>query len=120
MHPGRTAAMGDAPNDVEMLRWAATPVVMDNATDEVKAAVAALDGETTGSVWQDGAAFALDAASAWMSDSATCQWWTDQAGRHRCTRPAIDKLGAYWRCAVHTDEELRRRDDMEQWASDWE
>ncbi|GAB3158568.1 hypothetical protein GCM10027059_03550 [Myceligenerans halotolerans] len=120
VHPGRTVAVGDSGNDREMLEWAAVPVAMGNATEEIKDTVAARQGETTGSVWQDGAAHALDAASAWMTDSARCQWWTDRAGRHRCTRPAIDKLGAYWRCTVHTDEELRRRDDMEQWASEWE
>lgn len=110
VHPGRTVAVGDSGNDREMLRWAATPVAMGNATEEIKHAVATLQGETTGSVWQDGAAYALDAASAWMTDSARCQWWTDNTSGHRCTRPAIDKPGAYWRCDVHTDEELRRRE----------
>ncbi|GAB3161210.1 HAD family hydrolase [Myceligenerans halotolerans] len=118
VHPGRTVSMGDAPNDLEMLRWAATPVVMSNATDEVKVAVADLKGETTGSVWQDGAAYALDSATAWLSNSARCEWWTDCAGQQRCTRPAVDKIGAYWQCGPHIDEELRRNEGTVQRASE--
>ena len=30
-------AIGDAPNDVEMLRWAGLPVAVDNAWPEAKA-----------------------------------------------------------------------------------
>ncbi|GAB3166301.1 HAD family hydrolase [Myceligenerans halotolerans] len=109
VHPFRTAAMGDGGNDVEMLEWAAVPVGMGDAAEAVKAVVEARRGEMTGSVFQDGAAHALGHAAAWMTDSARCQRSRTPDGRQRCDRPAVNRLGAYWRCQAHADEELRRR-----------
>ena len=50
VEPGATVAVGDQRNDLEMLRWAARGVAMDNAPDEVKAAA----DEVTGHVDDDG------------------------------------------------------------------
>ena len=49
-------AIGDAPNDLEMLRWAGLPVAMDNAWPEVKAAVR----HVTGTNDKDGVAQAIE------------------------------------------------------------
>ena len=50
VEPSRTVAVGDQRNDIEMLRWAARGVAMDNAPDEVKA----IADEVTGDVDEDG------------------------------------------------------------------
>ncbi|MBM6401695.1 HAD family hydrolase [Phycicoccus sonneratiae] len=50
VEPAATVAVGDQRNDLEMLRWAARGVAMDNAPDEVKAAA----DEVTGHVDDDG------------------------------------------------------------------
>jgi hydroxymethylpyrimidine pyrophosphatase-like HAD family hydrolase len=51
-----TLAVGDADNDLEMLRWAGLGVAMGQASDEVKAAAR----EVTGSVDEDGLAVLLE------------------------------------------------------------
>ncbi|QIM22244.1 HAD family phosphatase [Phycicoccus sp. HDW14] len=50
VEPQHTVAVGDQRNDLEMLRWAARGVAMDNAPDEVKAAA----DEVTGHVDEHG------------------------------------------------------------------
>jgi hydroxymethylpyrimidine pyrophosphatase-like HAD family hydrolase len=54
--PGRTVAVGDGRNDLEMLRWAKRSAAMGQAPDEVKAAA----GEVTGTVAEDGLAEVLE------------------------------------------------------------
>jgi Cof subfamily protein (haloacid dehalogenase superfamily) len=53
--PGRTVAVGDGRNDIEMLQWAGRGVAMGQAPDEVRSAAS----EVTGSVDDDGAAKVL-------------------------------------------------------------
>lgn len=55
VEPWDTIAVGDQRNDMEMLRWAARGVAMDNAPDEVKACA----NEVTGSIDEDGLAQVL-------------------------------------------------------------
>ncbi|GAB3174052.1 hypothetical protein GCM10027059_45760 [Myceligenerans halotolerans] len=99
VHPARTAALGDGANDREMIQWAHVGIAMGDAPEHVRQ----IADETTGTVWGDGAAHALHRAASWMTDSARCHWWTDRTARHRCDRPAVDKIGTYWRCAIHID-----------------
>ncbi|WP_380171319.1 HAD family hydrolase [Kineococcus sp. DHX-1] len=54
--PGRTLAVGDGRNDVEMLRWAGRGVAMGNAPAEVQAVA----DEVTGTVDDDGLAQVLE------------------------------------------------------------
>ncbi|WP_404351506.1 Cof-type HAD-IIB family hydrolase [Phycicoccus jejuensis] len=56
VEPGATVAVGDQRNDLEMLRWAARGVAMDNAPDEVKEAA----DEVTGHVDEHGLVTVLD------------------------------------------------------------
>ena len=49
-------AIGDAPNDLEMLRWAGLPVAVDNAWPEVKTAVRYVTGTNN----EDGVARAIE------------------------------------------------------------
>ncbi len=56
VEPGATVAVGDQRNDLEMLRWAARGVAMDNAPDEVKEAA----DEVTGHVDEHGLVAVLD------------------------------------------------------------
>ncbi len=57
---GRTLAVGDGRNDIEMLRWAGRGVAMGNAPEEVKAAA----DDVTGTVGEDGLAQVLEAVAA--------------------------------------------------------
>ncbi|WP_372593337.1 HAD family hydrolase [Actinotalea sp.] len=52
---GRTVALGDGNNDIDMLRWAGRGVAMGHASAEVRAAA----DEVTGSIDEDGAALLL-------------------------------------------------------------
>lgn len=55
MDPSVTVAIGDGRNDIEMISWAARGIAMGQAPEEV----AAVAGEVTASVYDDGAASVL-------------------------------------------------------------
>lgn len=113
VHPDRTAAVGDGPNDGGMLTmFARLAFVMGNASQEMQNLVLSptVGGNLTGTVHEDGAASALDIIGSWLSDSRVCQGRAFGQEDRRCDRTAIEYIPRlvsehpYWLCRKHAAE----------------